>query len=219
MNLGRRPQRHDPEPYQRYRAPLQAKWRPTILERDRYRCRACGWRPKLPRTKAAQEALANADGIEALEVAHITDAVAFVRAAGHHRAVTFSYRWDNLVTLCGPCHRASHAHRVTEELLPRRQKVELLWEQLRKVRGWSSPFAALPPSMVPPALRPARSFHDVMRLSPLVPFPTFAKYASDGGLVFGDEEALPGQRTLATLAPPIPALTPATPPLATGNGG
>jgi hypothetical protein len=71
-----------------------------------------------------------------------------------------------------------------------------MWEQLRKVRGWSSPFAVLPPELVPVEMRPRRSFHDTMRLSPLLPFPTFAKYASEGGLVFEDEEAKPVQRPL-----------------------
>lgn len=187
----------DPEPYQRYRAPLQAKWRPFILLRDGYTCRACDHRPKLPRTnKARAELAADETSLAELEVAHITDAIAFVRAAGSHRGVTFSYRWDNLITLCADCHRASHAHRFRAEDVPRRAAVSELWEQLRKVRGWSSPFAVLPPALVPPALRSNRSFHDTIRLSPLVPFPTFAKYAADGGLVFGDEEARPQQSSL-----------------------
>lgn len=180
--------RREPEPYQRYRAPLQQKWRPSILARDRHRCRACGSK-------------------DAPEVAHITDAAAFVRAAGRvARAVTFSYRWDNLVTLCQACHRASHVFRVKDEDLPRRQAVQDLWARLRKLRGWSSPYAVLPPDMVPEALRPQRSFHDVMRLSPLVPFPTFAKYAADGGMVFGDEERGATQVRLAAL--PLPQDTP-----------
>ncbi|HUR62184.1 MAG TPA: HNH endonuclease signature motif containing protein [Candidatus Thermoplasmatota archaeon] len=169
--------RREPEPYQKYRAPLQAKWRPYILDRDKGKCRVCGSR-------------------EELEMAHITDAVAFVRAGGHHRAVTFSYRWDNLVMLCSECHGASHAFHLTEAIAQRRAKVSSMWEQLRRVRGWSSPFAVLPPELVPPEMRPRRSFHDTMRLSPLVPFPTFAKYASDGGLVFQDEEAKPIQQAL-----------------------
>jgi hypothetical protein len=174
-NLQRRPI----EPYQRYRAPLQARWRPLILERDRGKCKACGSR-------------------EDPEAAHITDAVAFVRAAGHHRGVTFSYRWDNLVTLCGACHKASHAYRALEdEDARRRAKVEALFLKLRRLRGWTTPFAVLPPALVPPDLRPLRSFHDTMRVSPLVPFPTFAKYASDGGLVFADEERRPVQQPLA----------------------
>ncbi|MCA1820063.1 MAG: HNH endonuclease [Halobacteriales archaeon] len=175
--LGRR----TPAEYQRYRAPLQAKWRPPIVARDRGKCKACGSKDEP-------------------EVAHITDAVAFVRAAGHHRGVTFSYRWDNLVTLCSACHRASHSDRLLgldEDEAARRAKVEALFVKLRRLRGWSTPFAVLPPALVPPDLRPLRSFHDTMRVSPLVPFPTFAKYASDGGLVFGDEEARPAQRVLA----------------------
>jgi hypothetical protein len=129
-------------------------------------------------------------------MAHITDAVAFVRAAGHHRAVTFSYRWDNLMTLCAACHAASHAFRLTEALVERRAKVATLQAQLRRLRGWSTPFAVLPPELVPPAMRSRRSFHDTLRLSPLVPFPTFAKYVSDGGLVFDDQESQPVQRPL-----------------------
>jgi hypothetical protein len=176
--MGGKPRlRRTPEPYQRYRAPLQAKWRPFILERDRHRCRVCGAK-------------------EELEMAHITDAVAFVRAAGHHRAVTFSYRWDNLMMLCAECHGASHAFRVTEAIAGRREKVATMQAQLRRLRGWSTPFAVLPPELVPPEMRPRRSFHDTLRLSPLVPFPTFAKYVSDGGLVFGDQEAKPAQTAL-----------------------
>jgi hypothetical protein len=172
--------RNPVEPYQRYRAPLQAKWRPLILARDKGRCKACGSR---------QEP----------EAAHITDAVAFVRAAGHHRAVTFSYRWDNLVTLCSDCHRASHLQHVRDEDVSRRLRVDLLFRDLRRLRGWSTPFAVLPPSLVPADLRPRRSFHDSIRLSPLVPFPTFAKYAADGGLVYQDEETRPGQTQLGPL--------------------
>lgn len=130
-------------------------------------------------------------------MAHITDAVAFVRAAGHHRGVTFSYRWDNLYILCNACHKASHRFRIRDdEELERKQRVDAIEKDLRRVRGWSSPFAVLPPHMVPERLRPLRSFHDRLRISPLVPFPTFPKYAADGGLVFGDEEAGPAQATL-----------------------
>ncbi|MHB8634105.1 MAG: HNH endonuclease [Thermoplasmatota archaeon] len=189
--LGRRPP--PPEPYQKFRAPLQAKWRPLIIARDGNRCRSC--RRRSP------------DG-EGLDMAHITDAVAFVRAGGHHRAVTFSYRWDNLVTLCTECHRASHAFRLDEKTMPRKERVGTLFAKLRRLRGWSTPFAALPPALVPPALRPARSFHDVLRVSPLLPFPTFARYAADGGLAFGDQEAGPSQARLCDPAPGRPG-TPA----------
>ncbi|MES2153896.1 MAG: HNH endonuclease signature motif containing protein [bacterium] len=184
LNVGqpRRSYAH-PEPYQRYRQPLQAKWRPFILERDKRRCRVCG-------------------GRDDLEMAHITDAVAFVRAAGSHRGVTFSYRWDNLMTLCDGCHAVSHSHRWRAEDVPRREAVAALQEQLRGLRGWSSPFAVLPPALVPPAMAPRRSFHDTIRLSPLLPFPTFARYAADGGLVFGDAEASPGQGHLPLVAGP-----------------
>lgn len=188
------PRRLPPEPYQKCRAPLQAKWRPHILARDGFRCRACGFRPTLPRTKAEQ--VEAATGMAQLEVAHITDAVAFVRAAGHHRAVTFSYRWDNLMTLCEECHGVSHSRRWKKEDVERRQRVFEVQESLRKVRGWASPFAVLPPDLVPPGMAPLRSFHDTMRVSPLVPFPTFTKYAADGGLIFQDEEARPVQSKL-----------------------
>ena len=187
VNLHRLPKRNHPEPYQRYRQPLQAKWRPFILERDGNKCRACR-------------------GRDDLEMAHITDAVAFVRAAGSHRGVTFSYRWDNLMTLCEGCHKVSHSHRWRTEDVPRRQAVSDLQEQLRQLRGWSSPFAVLPPALVPPVMTPRRSFHDTIRLSPLVPFPTFAKYAADGGLVFGDAETRPAQLGLGMFAPPWPGV-------------
>lgn len=169
--------RREPEPYQRYRAPLQARWRPVVLERDRHRCRNCGAR----------------DGDAQLHVAHITDAKAFVRAAADHRAVTFSYRWDNLYTLCARCHGASHRFRLSEEDQERRWQVHHLEENLRRLRGWSSPYAVLPPSMVPERARPRRSFHDVIRISPLFPFPTYSTYAADGGMVFGDDEQRPAQ--------------------------
>jgi hypothetical protein len=57
----------------------------------------------------------------------------------------------------------------------------------------------LPPELVPERLKPNRSFHDCIRLTPLVPFPTFARYAADGGLVFQDVEAAPGQSRLPTV--------------------
>ncbi len=176
----------EPEPYQKYRAPLQARWRPAILDRDGHRCRNC----KASVTKRTPDVT--------LDVAHITDAKAFVRAAGDHRAVTFSYRWDNLYTLCHTCHVASHRFKLREEDQARRWQVDRLEAELRKLRGWSSPYAVLPPHLVPPKLRPRRSFHDVMRISPLVPFVTYTKYVSDGGVVFQDEEAPPGQETFAT---------------------
>lgn len=171
-----------PGPHQKYRAPLQAKWRPLILERDRHRCRNCRAR-------------------EELQVAHITDAVAFVRAAGDHRAVTFSYRWDNLYTLCGRCHRASHRFRLNEEDQERRWQVDELERGLRRLRGWSSPFAALPPHLLPPGVRPHRSYHDTLRITPLVPFATYARYAADGGHVHGEDELPPVQGTLGTGRP------------------
>lgn len=173
----------DPEPYQKYRAPLQQRWRPLILERDGGRCRNC--------KNGAKK------GDDPLDMAHITDAVAFVRAAGDHRGVTFSYRWDNLYMLCKACHRASHRFKLTEEEQEVRWQVFQLEAELRRLRGWSSPYAVLPPHMVPERMRPRRSFHDVMRLSPLVPFPTFARYAADGGLVFDDAEAPDRQTTLS----------------------
>lgn len=165
----------DPEPYQAYRAPLQARWRPAILGRDGHRCGNCKAAPG-KRRPALQ-----------LDMAHLTDAVAFVRAAGDHRAVTFSYRWDNLHILCRDCHVASHRFKLDEAMQERRWQVQQLEARLRRMRGWSSPYAVLPPHMLPKRLRPARSFHDVMRLSPLVPFPTYARYAADGGAVLPDE--------------------------------
>lgn len=131
-----------------------------------------------------------------LDMAHITDCVAFVRAAADHRAVTFSFRWDNLYTLCRKCHRASHRFKVRMDEMDRRRAVDDMEAELRRLRGWSSPFAVLPPSMVPERMRHVARFHDRMRISPLMPFPTFGRYAADGGLVFDDEEVGPGQSTL-----------------------
>ena len=166
------------EPYQEYRQRMQQRWRPHILERDRNKCRHCGSR-------------------EDLEMAHITDCSAFSRAVGRKEGVTFSFRWDNLVTLCAICHHVSHAFKLSPDELERRVHIQRFLESLRKLRGWHSPYAVLPPELVPEKLRPHRSFHDMMRLTPLVPFPTFARYASDGGMVFRDLEAAPGQTRLA----------------------
>jgi hypothetical protein len=149
-------------------------------------------------------------------MAHLTDCIAFVRATGRKEGVTFSFRWDNLVTLCAVCHGLSHARRVHREEVGRRLRILRFLESLRKLRGWHSPYAVLPPEQVPPKLRPFRSFHDCIRLTPLVPFPTFARYAADGGLVFQDLEAPPGQSKLGLVAeepasePDPLALPPAT---------
>jgi hypothetical protein len=181
------------EPYQEYRQRMQQRWRPHILARDRSRCRHCGSK-------------------EDLEMAHLTDCVAFARAVGRKEGVTFSFRWDNLVMLCGDCHGLSHAHRVPSERLQERLAVLRFLDGLRKLRGWHSPYAVLPPELVPERLRPFRSFHDCIRLTPLVPFPTFARYAADGGLVFGDQEAPPTQSRLPDalgLAPLSPRHDPA----------
>jgi hypothetical protein len=193
---------HAREPYQEYRSRLQARWRPHILARDRSRCRACGSK-------------------EDLEMAHLTDCVAFARAVGRKEGVTFSFRWDNLVTLCAVCHALSHAHRVHRDELDRRVHILRFLESLRKLRGWHSPYAVLPPELVPEKLRPFRSFHDCIRLTPLVPFPTFARYAADGGLVFEDLEAPPQQSKLPRQDGPAPepdplALPPAVPTLLLG---
>jgi hypothetical protein len=177
------------EPFQEYRSRLQARWRPAILARDRGRCRVCSSR-------------------EDLEMAHVTDCVAFVRATGRKEGVTFSFRWDNLVMLCSVCHALSSASRVRAEEREARTRVVRFLESLRKLRGWHSPFAVLPPGQVPDRLRPARSFHDCIRLTPLVPFPTFARYAADGGLSFADREAPPGQMRLVALPPPAPPDSP-----------
>ena len=179
------------EPYQDYRQLLQQRWRPHILERDRNRCRVC-------------------ESKQALEMAHLTDCVAFVRVTRRKESVTFSFRWDNLVTLCADCHALSHAHKVSREDLERRLHILRFLESLRKLRGWHSPYAVLPPDQVPEKLRPFRSFHDCIRLTPLVPFPTFARYAADGGLVFQDLETPPQQSKLMEAEPePMPRPDPA----------
>lgn len=178
------------EPYQEYRQKMQQRWRPHILARDRNRCRCCGSK-------------------EDLEMAHLTDCVAFARAVGKKEGVTFSFRWDNLVTLCAVCHGLSHAHKVHREEVEQRLAIQRFLESLRKLRGWTSPYAVLPPEIVPEKLRPHRSFHDCIRLTPLIPFPTFARYAADGGLVFEDAERAPGQARLPkTPEEPQPAATP-----------
>ncbi len=175
-------QRPEPEPYQDYRQPLQARWRPFILDRDKGKCRSCGVTEK----KAG----------EPLHMAHITDCSAFVKAAGTKEAVTFSFRWDNLMMLCAECHRASHRYKWNDDELERRLAVSDLEADLRRLRGWSSPFAVLPPHMVPKGHKLTASFHDRLRISPLVPFPTFPKYAADGGIVWRNKETGPDQSAL-----------------------
>jgi 5-methylcytosine-specific restriction endonuclease McrA len=191
MNMVRR--RFSREPYQEFRSRLQARWRPHILARDKNRCRVCGSK-------------------EDPEMAHITDCVAFSRAVGRKEGVTFSFRWDNLVTLCAICHEISHAYRVTPDEIELRLKVQRFLERLRKLRGWHSPYAVLPPNLVPEKLRPFRSFHDSIRLTPLVPFPTYARYAADGGLVFEDVEVPPKQTRLDTALEPFTAGESSKPP-------
>ncbi|MEK6976387.1 MAG: hypothetical protein AABY18_08605 [Candidatus Thermoplasmatota archaeon] len=148
-------------------------------------------------------------------MAHLTDCVAFARAVGRKEGVTFSFRWDNLVTLCAECHGLSHANRVHRDELEKRLHILRFLEGLRKLRGWHSPYAVLPPGLVPEQLRPFRSFHDCIRLTPLVPFPTFARYAADGGLVFEDLERAPQQSKLPWdlqgVQPDPMALPPAVP--------
>lgn len=177
------PRRHAREPYQEFRSRLQARWRPLILKRDRNRCRVCMSR-------------------DDPEMAHVTDCVAFSRAAGGRKeGVTFSFRWDNLVTLCAACHAASHAMRPRGEDLERRMRVERLMERVRRLRGWSTPFAVLPPGQVPAGMAVERSFHDVIRLTPMIPFPTFARYAADGGLVLEAPRAARQRRLPDVVSP------------------
>lgn len=145
-------------------------------------------------------------------MAHITDCVAFSRAVGRKEGVTFSFRWDNLVTLCAVCHEVSHAQRLAPEEVELRLKVHRFLERLRKLRGWHTPYAVLPPNLVPEKLRPFRSFHDSIRLTPLVPFPTYARYAADGGLVFEDCEVAPKQTRLSALTDIAPVKKPGAQP-------
>jgi len=65
------------------------KWKKIIFERDKYKCRICGSNYKL-------------------NLAHITDKKILINKLGGRTGIPFSYRYDNLVTLCKDCHNAYH---------------------------------------------------------------------------------------------------------------
>ncbi len=93
---------------------LQRERRDRIFERDGYTCKSCG------RTGSS----------ETLHLAHITTALAFVRHAAALDAMDLSYRDDNLVTLCGACHKFQHRDLVSDfdpelkELLDRKEALK-----------------------------------------------------------------------------------------------
>jgi 5-methylcytosine-specific restriction endonuclease McrA len=70
-------------------------WRSRIFARDNYKCNVCG-----------------SNDISRLNLAHVTPVLSFVRAfskeLGLETAIMLSFREDNLITLCGTCHRIQH---------------------------------------------------------------------------------------------------------------
>ncbi len=78
--------------YRERKAVLQGEWRTRIFERDAFKCRACGDRGTA----------------EDLNLAHVTPARAFIWWDKGLQGLDLSYREDNLLTLCGTCHRLQH---------------------------------------------------------------------------------------------------------------
>lgn len=72
--------KHTKEKYNSEKNKYLKIWRPKILKRDNYNCRACGSK-------------------YSLDCAHITPVTIFVKIYGWV-GLQLSFRWDNLVTLC-----------------------------------------------------------------------------------------------------------------------
>ena len=81
--------------YREIKAKYMDLWRPIIFARDNYKCIVCGSNEK-----------------SRLNLAHVTPVLSFVRAfskdLNFETAIMLSFREDNLVTLCGTCHRIQH---------------------------------------------------------------------------------------------------------------
>ena len=81
--------------YRETKAKYMDSWRPIIFARDGYKCIVCG-----------------SNEITRLNLAHVTPVSSFVRAFSKDRgidtAIMLSFRADNLITLCGTCHRIQH---------------------------------------------------------------------------------------------------------------
>lgn len=118
--------------YGRRKKALQERWREDIFERDGFRCISCG-------------------SEDSLDLAHVTSVTAFVRATFVLEAMDYSYRDDNLVTLCRHCHDVQHGSRRDPDT---RRALWRLERRLKKERGWSavkdlarkSAIADLPPA-------------------------------------------------------------------------
>lgn len=75
--------------YRERKRKLQDLWREKIFERDGWKCQICG------------------QG-SVLHLAHVTPVRAFLRAGRDLNAMERAYRDDNLITLCGTCHKSQH---------------------------------------------------------------------------------------------------------------
>lgn len=78
--------------YRERKAELQEAWRERIFERDEFQCQVC-------EEKGTPETL---------HLAHVTTALAFVKATGRLDGMDLSYREDNLLTVCPGCHKVQH---------------------------------------------------------------------------------------------------------------
>ena len=82
--------------YREIKSKYLSQWKITILMRDGYKCRAC-----------------ESDDRTRLNPAHITPTTSFVKVFSQSFSLDFvigsSFRDDNLVTLCGSCHRLHHS--------------------------------------------------------------------------------------------------------------
>lgn len=100
--------------YQQLKQKMYRRWRSRIFERDGFKCRCCGSTYKLT-------------------LAHITDIAFFIRKLGFRVGVPWSFRYDNLVTLCWDCHNPYH----------RSKRFNLLGSKYQKARNVNKLFYEL----------------------------------------------------------------------------
>jgi len=77
-----------------------------------------------------------------LECAHITDTYDYVDRYGY-KGIKWSFRWDNLVTLCHDCHSPYHRSKrgfsVSDEKFSKVREVNKLFTELRQKREERNP--------------------------------------------------------------------------------
>jgi len=109
------------EEYLNLKEKYQNKWRDKIFRRDNHKCRVCE--------------------STAITLAHITPVSGFVTFALRYKlpiskAIITSYSFDNLITLCLPCHSIQHSEEITKENEDRKRKIEQIFIDIIKKRGW-----------------------------------------------------------------------------------